>query len=285
VKARWISLVLLLAGALTASGQWVPEADDSGITFQVDPAVETHFRHLGVTFPPGSFVTYDGGTGHLIVHNTPENCRRIQAIIDDTNQEPEVVRCTVTALALPDPAAALAAFRPEGGGQPEGAPMVYGPAEFAELTRYLRALPDARTLASGSVLTLSGTTAILTQETARPREKYDDQTLVGFQLEALPTVGYPRGGQPAPIDVEVQARLEMPSPQAPRAGAGGRVVVTKAITSKLVLTSGAGAVLYAAQAPRRANGSALHLAAGVVVLLSTDAFPLKTALTSGWKVP
>jgi len=53
--------------------------------------VDEFFANLGVSFPQGAKMTYFQRQGKLIVHNTPENHRRIQAVLAEINETPKLV--------------------------------------------------------------------------------------------------------------------------------------------------------------------------------------------------
>jgi general secretion pathway protein D len=53
--------------------------------------VDLFFANMGISFPQGAKMTYFQRQGKLIVHNTPENHRRIQTILAEINDTPKLV--------------------------------------------------------------------------------------------------------------------------------------------------------------------------------------------------
>jgi type II secretory pathway component GspD/PulD (secretin)/tetratricopeptide (TPR) repeat protein len=53
--------------------------------------VDEFFANMGISFPQGARMTYFQRQGKLIVHNTPENHRRIQTILAEINDTPKLV--------------------------------------------------------------------------------------------------------------------------------------------------------------------------------------------------
>jgi len=63
--------------------------DDSGDRYFVH--VGPFFMQLGVQFPPGSAISYYARTGRLIVHNTEDNLRKVERILQEINVTPTLV--------------------------------------------------------------------------------------------------------------------------------------------------------------------------------------------------